>query len=156
MLAASSSGDTRAGELSQAPHPVLRDLVLARVEGPHLPSHTVHDVEVALRPLRREVEVVGEREVDARVDLEACALGAVDDLAGEVDELRGDLLQQFHEQLLLFVAGGTKDLERGIGKDLGAGLLAVSDALPEHDALDAVLVLDEHDARVEHLLDGLH
>lgn len=132
------------------------DPVLDGIDRLELPGEPVDDVHAATVTLDHEVQMIRQCEVDVRVEIESGRRSLRHDGAAQLDELTGNGGEQLDEVPLVDVVERDEDT---VGAALAHEVAAVgaeSDALTEEDALHAALVLDEHDARVEHLLDDLH
>ena len=134
--------------------PPQADVVLALVKVLELPQHPVGDGDAQLLALDREVEVVGQHQVDVggQPDAER-RLGIGDDVLGQLEVDRRDGGKQLDHGLRVGVGQGDEHPVGGLPVDGLTGAAAVADALAQQDGLLAVVVLHKDDAAVQHLTD---
>lgn len=150
-------GQDGAGALAEEAEGDGADPVLGRVERADLPGEAIGDGDAVRRPLHGEVQVVGEGQVDVRMQgVLQSVLGQLDDRVRQLQVPRWDLAEHLRE-----IAGPARldrdeDLVDDCCVDQVPAFAPVADALTQDDGLRPGLIRGEDDAGVEYLLHGPH
>ena len=143
-------GHLLAGNALDDSHAGLAELVLVGVDEGNLAGQRVLDHDAPGKAIRRELQVVGEHEVEVGVEFAIqLALGHAHDVEGGLEHLRADGRDGLH-QIIVYMAEHPLDA-RLIGKLVGNG--GKTDALAEDNKLVALSILRHCHAVVDLLGD---
>lgn len=132
----------------------LPDLVFLAIEMLDLPEYTIRNNDTLLLALHGKMQVIRQHEIDMRGQMYAQRpLRVRDNVLRELEIDRRNGREQLHHRLRVWRSERYEYAVRGLTRYGLTGLPAVANSLPQENRLLSGVILNQHDAAIEHLLD---